>query len=163
MSSVFNPKSFLDTSTDSAFETKRTEVPEGDYPGVIAKLEAEEFDRKDGTKGHQLTVFWTVDDEKARKATGLDNPTVRQKLFLDLTPQGAIATGQNMNIGLGRLREAIGQNKAGKKWSPSMLVGASALIHVGSRTVNEDKDGNPYAEPKVFVEVQSVAKLGAKK
>lgn len=163
MTSLFNPKAFLDTSTDTAFETKRTDVPENDYPGEITKLEAEEFTKKDGTAGHQLTVFWRVDDDKAREATGLKEPTVRQKIFLDLTPKGELASGKNMNLGLGKLREAVGQNKAGKKWVPSMLIGATALIHVGSRTVNEDKDGNPYPEPKVYVEVSGVAKLGSKK
>lgn len=165
MASAFNPKAFLDTSTDSSFETKRTDVPDNDYPGTISKLEAEEITiqqgKRQGEKAHQLTVFWVVDDQKARDATGLPEPTVRQKLWLDLTPKGELATGKNMNIGLGKLREAVGQNKAGKKWVPSMLIGASALIHVGSRTVNEDKDGNPYPEPKVFVEVTGVAKLGS--
>lgn len=162
MPSAFDPKSFFDSSTDTSFDTKRTDVPEGDYAAVIAKMDAEELEIQNGArkgeKAHQLTLFWVIDDENARAVTGLPEPTVRQKLWLDLTPQGALASGANMNIGLGKVRDAVGQNKAGKKWAPSMLIGASALVHVGSRTVNEDKDGNPYPEPKVFVEVQSVAK-----
>lgn len=155
--SIFDPDSFLNQTVDSDFETRRRDVPEGDYKGYVKKVTPVEVNTKNGTK-YQLALIWVVDDESARMATGLDEPTVQQKVWLDLDENGNLKSGPNANVQLGRIRAAVGQNKAGKKWSIPMLEGAAATIHVGTRTVNEDRDGNPLDEPMVFTEVSRVAK-----
>lgn len=163
MPSAFDPKTFLDRSTDTAFDTARTNVPEGDHHGIIKSVTAEEVTiqtgQRAGQKAYKMFVTWSVDDPKVREVTGLAEPSVRQDFFIDLTPTGAFINGANMNVDLGKLRDAVGQNKAGKQWRPSMLIGSAALIHVTHRTVDQDRDGNPLAEPRVFAEVKKVAKL----
>lgn len=157
--SIFDPDSFLDHSTDAEFETRRRDVPDGDYAAHISKMKLSDVIKTKSGDRHQLILTWVVDDEKARLATGSDEPTVTQKIWLDINEDtGELETGPNKNNALGRVRAAVGQNKAGKKWSPRSLEGASATIHVASRTVNEDKDGNPLDEPLTFVEVTRVAK-----
>jgi hypothetical protein len=50
------------------------------------------------------------------------------------------------NVSLGKLREAVGQNKPGKPWSPAHLNGAQLDVLVTHRA---DKDtGDIYAEVK---------------
>lgn len=156
--SIFDPDSFLDSKVEKDFETRRRDVPDGDYPAHVGKIRiSDPISTKNGDR-FQLILSWVVDDESARLATGMDEPTVPQKIWLDLDENGNLESGANKNIQLGRVRAAVGQNKAGKAWSPRSLEGAGALVHVGSRTVNEDKEGNPLDEPLTFVEVTRVAK-----
>lgn len=156
--SMFDPSTFLDATTDTDFETKRREVPEGDYPGVCHKVMVNPVQTKNGER-YQLVLTWVVDDEDARMATGQEQPKVMQRVWLDLDENGGLKSGPNANVALGRIRAATGQNKAGKKWSPRNLEGAGALVHVSTRTVNEDKEGNTLDEPMVFTEVSRIAKL----
>lgn len=57
-------------------------------------------------------------------------PSVRQTLWLDTTESGGLDFGKGKNVGLGRLREALGQNAPGKPWAPGMLVGGVAKVKV---------------------------------
>lgn len=155
--SMFDPNKFLDQTVDSDFETKRRDVPEGDYPGFCHKVSMNEVQTKNGPR-YQLVLTWIIDDESARMATGQEQPKVSQRIWVDLDDNGNFKNGPNANVSLGRVRAATGQNKAGKKWSPRNLEGASATCHVSTRTVNEDKEGNPLDEPMVFTEVSRIAK-----
>ncbi|MGH2638967.1 MAG: hypothetical protein ACRDF4_06765, partial [Rhabdochlamydiaceae bacterium] len=58
--------------------------------------------------------------------------------FLELTSSGAIDFGKGKNVGLGRLREALGQNKIGKPWSFNMIRGSLAWGFVDPEPDAED-------------------------
>jgi|JI10StandDraft_1071094.scaffolds.fasta_scaffold76519_5 hypothetical protein len=125
--SAFNPDTFLNTETDSANSSTYTPVPEGEFNAAIKAIKPRVL-----TDGRAiLDVTWTVDDEIARNETGMAEPSVRQTLWLDTTESGGLDFGKGKNVGLGRLREAVGQNQAGKPWAPGMLVGQVAKVKVG--------------------------------
>lgn len=125
--STFDPEQFMNASVSDANATQYTPVPEGDFQASIASVTP----RTTGTGKALLSIGWKVDDEAARAATGMAEPMVYQTVWLDITESGGLDTGKGKNVGLGKLREAVGQNQAGQPWSPGMLIGQVALIKVG--------------------------------
>jgi hypothetical protein len=75
----------------------------GEFPGVIDKIAARQWQSGDGTKtGVALDVTWAIEDDEAKATTGRDVVTARQGIMLDLTPDGAIDMGEGKNVALGR-------------------------------------------------------------
>lgn len=124
--STFNPDTFLNTEANEANSTEYTPVPEGEFTASIKSIKPRVL--SDGRA--VLDVNWIVDDEAARQETGMAEPSVRQTLWLDVTDAGGLDFGRGKNVGLGRLREAVGQNQSGKPWAPGMLVGQVAKVKV---------------------------------
>lgn len=148
--SMFSPESFLQSQFTEANETKFITVPEGEYPAVIDKVEAGSWQSRDGSKsGLKLELTWKIDDAQVAEITGVASPTVRQSIMLDMLPSGGMATGPGKNINLGRLREAVNQNRAGQAWSPTMLFGQTARVKVSHRMY----EGETYAEVKAVTKL----------
>lgn len=143
--SVFNVTAFAETQFTDSFDTTVIPVPEGDWTAVVEKQEIRT--PKDKVV---LDVTWSIDSQEVADITGRDKNTVRQSIFLDLTPHGTLDVSRGKNVQLGRLRDALGQNVAGKPWSFGMLVGQVATVHVSHRT---DDEGN------IFTDVKKVAKI----
>lgn len=117
--STFDPNSFLNTEVNEANATAYTPVPEGEYPASIKKLTPRVL-----TDGRAvIDVSMVIDDADVREETGMAEPLVRYTLWLDLTDSGTLDFGKGKNVGLGRLRDALGQNISGKPWQPGMLIG----------------------------------------
>ncbi len=129
--STFNPEQFMSTTITDKLDNVLIPVPDGPHRAQITKIDYRTLDAKDNNPERTLMeISWEVTDEKVKKLTGLEKPTARQTIWLDLTAEGQLATGAGKNIGLGALREAVGQNKPGKPWSPSHLMNAIATILV---------------------------------
>lgn len=146
--STFDADSFMNSSTTDANSTAYTPVPEGEFQAAIASVTP----RTTGTGKALLSVGWKIDSEEAREATGMAEPMVYQTLWLDISESGGLDTGKGKNVGLGKLRDALGQNKAGSPWSPGMLIGQVALVKVGHSI---DKRDNVTIQ----AEVKAVAAL----
>lgn len=142
--SAFDPDLFMNTTTTDANDTNFAPVPVGEYQASIKEVKA-------ATAGDKpvLNVTWAIDSDEVREETGLASPTVRQTIWLDLTEQGGLDNGKGKNVGLGKLREALGQNTPGKPWSPGLLVGQVAMVQIGHRSGK-----NPG---EVFADVKQVA------
>jgi hypothetical protein len=126
-SSTFDPSLFLQTSVTEANATRLVPVPEGEFQGVIKEINP----RSVGNEGRVvMDVTWAVEGAEIKQLLGMDTATVRQSIWLDFTDTGGLDFGAGKNVGLGRLREALKQNTAGKPWSPSNLVGATGLVKV---------------------------------
>ena len=123
--SDFNPASFMTEEQTIENATEFTPIPPNDYEAVIKDV------KPDVTPNGKpvLAVSWLIDSQEVRDFTGMDEPTCRQTIWLDLDEAGKLAGGMNKNVGLGKLRAALNQN-TGAPWSPSMLVGQPALVHV---------------------------------
>ena len=145
--SVFNPTQFENVEYSDANDTTIIPVPEGDFPGVAKKYEFRAL--KDGKV--VVDVTWSINDPEVTQATGRDENTVRQGVFLDLTESGTLDMGTGKNVALGRLRDALGQNKPGKPWRWGDLVGGVAMLKITHRVVDETGD--------IFAEVKKVSKL----
>jgi hypothetical protein len=136
---MLDPDQLLSGSVTGANSTALSPIPEGEFNAVIQDVTLRDFVYKKGDKtgqtGYALDINWEINDEKLRlelKRT----PNVRQSMILDLNGD-AIAMGEGLNVGLGRLRKAVGQNEAGKPWSPLMLKGSVAMIATKQRMDGE--------------------------
>jgi hypothetical protein len=147
--SAFDPQAFLDSSVTEANDTKVIPVPIGEYLGVIDKLVPRQWTSKDGTSsGLALDITWIVEDEEVKAFLGRETVNVKQGLMLDVLPSGQLDMSKGKNIGLGRLREAVGLNQPGQSFSFQQLPGQMAKISIKHRLVDED----------TFAEVKAVAK-----
>lgn len=147
--SAFDPQAFLDSSVTEANDTKVIPVPIGEYLGVIDKLVPRQWTSKDGTSsGLALDITWIVEDEEVKQFLGRDTVNVKQGLMLDVLPSGQLDMSKGKNIGLGRLREAVGLNQPGQAFSFQQLPGQMAKISIKHRLVDED----------TFAEVKAVTK-----
>lgn len=147
--SAFNPDLFMQTETNDSNSTRLVPVPEGEYPGVIKSINP----RVVGQNGSPvLDVVYGIDDEGVKKVTGMNEPTVRQSIWLDVTESGGLDMSEGKNVQLGRLREALGQNQRGKPWAPTMLVGQVAKVKVTHTTDKNDPE-------IVYANVGAVTKL----
>ena len=139
---MFDEDAFMSSTSEGEMSTEFTPVPVGEYQAVVKKIGTRSGEGEKGPWA-MLDVTWAIDDASVTEATGMDNPSVRQSLFLDITEEGGLNLGKGKNIDLGRLREALGQNGAGA-WSPSMLEGQVATVLVDHRL----HDGRTYADVK---------------
>ena len=146
----FDAQSFLDAAVTTANDTKLIPVPMGEYTGVIEKIAPRPWQSQDGTQsGVSLDVTWIVEDENVKALLGRTSVTVRQNIMLDVTPEGSMDMSKGKNVGIGRLREAVGKNTPGESFSFAMLPGLMAKIDVKHREYKGD----------MFAEVKAVAKM----
>ena len=131
--STFDESAFMQNETTEQGSTQATPVPENDYVAVVKDIKPRPV--KDDRM--ILDVLWSIDDPEATKATGMPFPTVRQSIWLDITESGGLDMSKGKNIGLNRLRDAVGQNVAGKVWKPTDLIGQAARVTVKHRMVEE--------------------------
>ena len=99
--------------------------------------------------GIALEIIWLVEDAGVKQLLGRDTVTVKQGIMLDLNASGGLDLSKGKNVGLGRLREAVGKNEEGQPFAFSMLPGLSAKIAVSHRVNGEE----------TYSEVKGVAKL----
>ena len=130
--STFDPQTFMAQETSGEMETRYTPVPAGDYTATIDDIAVRE-----AGDSILLDVTHLIHDSELAEKMGMERLSVRQGIFLDIEPNGVIALGPNKNVKLGRLREAIGQNKPGS-WNFQMLKGAGPLRI--SVSIKPDKD-----------------------
>lgn len=136
--SVFDADAFLNTEITGEMDTKVVPIPEGAWSSQVMKVAFREVTQKDGVKRAIMDVTWEVLDEEVKKSTKLEKPMARQSVFLDLNEQGGLDMGKGRNIQLGKLREAVGQNRSGKAWSPAMLTGQVAVVSIKQRIEGDD-------------------------
>lgn len=146
--SVFDPEAFASQTVNAAMDTELIPVPVGEYVAQITSFKLRQSPRKDG-QGMVTAMDLTCEIDSARHPEVLttikrDKATVRHGILLDITPQNTLDEAKGKNIGLGRIREAVGQNQAGQPWAPNMLVGQMLRVHVAHTMTN----GKPYAEAK---------------
>lgn len=135
---TFNPDTFLDINVTEANSIESTPVPEGEYLAMAGEPKIRQWNSKDGTKsGLALDIPWTIDSPSPKEYTGRDTNVVMQGLMLDLNEGGGLDTGKGMNVGLGRLREAVGLNTPGKPFNFRQIQGQLAKITIKHRLVED--------------------------
>ena len=139
--STFDPQLYMDQSWDQSNDTKLTPIPDGEYPCIIepGTVEFKTWQSRDGTKnGIKLAMRLNVDSPEVRQTLGRDKVTVRYEVMIDTLESGAIDMGKGKNVGLGRLRQAVGLNEPGRPFSPRMLEGRMLRAKIGHRIDGED-------------------------
>lgn len=151
---MFDADSFLNSAVTGSNSTKVVPCPIGEFPAVIDKIAARQWQSKDGTKtGVALDVTWAIEDDEAKSATGRDVVTARQGVMLDLAPDGSIDMAEGKNVGLGRLRAAVGLNDPSVEFSFNQLPGRMAKAKVSHRPDANDSE-------IVYAQVDAVTSLG---
>lgn len=152
--SIFDPNTFLETQITDANSTVSIPTPAGEYVAFVEEVKSRQWTKKDdpSVAGVALDIVWNIDDQNVKALLERDKVTCKQGIMLDLTDSGGLDMGKGKNVGLGRLREALGMNEPGKPFSFSMMVGRPAKIVVTHRT-------DPKNPEAIFAEVKAVAKL----
>lgn len=151
---MFDVNQFTDMQINEANDTVLRPVPEGEYIAIIASYEVRPWTGKeDPTKsGVALDIQWEIDDAALQADLGR-KPKVKHGVMLDLSEDGqGLDMGKGRNVGLGRLRQALGLNVPGKPFSFSQLPGQAARIAVKHRQDKNDPE-------KVYAEVREVTGL----
>ena len=137
--SSFNPDTFVNVEYEEAIDTTITPIPVGEWSASSNIIKFRKINTKDGERT-VMDVTWELLEEEVRKATGLDHPTCRQTIFLDINDANGIDMSKGKNRQLGLLREALGQNVAGQRWSPGMIEGQMATVTVVHNADREDPE-----------------------
>ena len=141
----FDANAFLESSVSSSNDTKIIPIPQGEYHGIIEKVAPRQWQSKDGSQtGIALDVFWAIEDQGVKEFLGRKEVSCKQGIMLDTTAQGGLDMSKGKNVGLGRLREAVGKNQEGEHFSFAMLPGLSAKVAVSHRIVGDET----YSEVK---------------
>lgn len=154
----FNPESLLDITVDAPLSTRENLVPESEYEGEIKSVKGRQTTSDKGTynwldvsvelAGNQMTP----NGQTITQVVGRPNALVNYSMILDINDAGGLSAEQGKNVSLGRLREAVGQNKSGP-WTPRNLVGCRARFTIKHRFDKNDPS-------KVYQEARSVKALG---
>lgn len=142
--SQFSSEEFLSSVFKGSSITSQPPVPAGEYVGTIRPGSI--VYRTVGEDNLPvLEMMITVEDEKAKAATGRADPAARYTCWLEKGPNGV---DWKNSANLGRLRAALGQNKDGEDWSPSMLEGKPIRIWVETQMRGDE----------VYTKVKRIAK-----
>ena len=145
--SSFNVAAFAEAQFEGANDTRYLRIEPKEYLAQIVGPFGEDKKTRLRTsdKGFlMLDVVWQPDDEEQRQKLGLEKlPTVRQTVFLDITPQGGLDMSPYKNGDLGRLRTAPGLNVDGQRWSFHDFIGRPGRIKVEQKP-NEKDPANPF-------------------
>ena len=149
--SAFDPDQFLAQTVEQANDNKIVPCPAGEFMGYVKDFKARQWtSKKDpSNSGVALDITWSIDDQGVKQLLDRDEVTVKQGIMLDMTEQGGLDMGKGKNVGLGRLREALGLNVPGQAFSIPMLSGRVAKLTVAHRVDGED----------IYAEVKMVAKV----
>ena len=153
--SIFDPQSFLDSTTTEASK-KRPPLPAGEVlVGIIGELKPPRVvqGKKDTTQTYYFLDIPIEFDLTSRpdlaKLVGLTKVTIQDQISLQLTDDGKLDMSPGKNSRLGRYREALGLNEDGTPFSMRQLVG---------RQVRAKIKHDPY-EGEVYDKIDSVAKV----
>ncbi len=155
MSSIFNPDSFLDSTTTDAL-TRRPPIPAGtELLGIIGEPKPRQSQgKKDPTATFTFldlpVEFDLTQNPQVRAHVGQDKVTLTYGFMVDITASGALDTAPGKNGRLRQLREALDMNKPGQTFNPRMLQGRQARFKISHR-INE-------MDSEVYDQVDGVAK-----
>ncbi len=148
---AFDPNAFMQAAADP-MPTQMEVIREGEFPFVMDgdnKMLIPKNLKGVSAKTGNAYDFWQIElvalcqDEGEKQRLGRQKLPVRMRINLDLDPNnGSLVVGTNKNVALGKLREALGQNKPG--WSPSALLNAGPFI--GKVAHTNGSDGSTYAD-----------------
>ena len=136
----FDKETFMNAEVTGAMETVYTPVPEGEWPGYVKDIDLREVNDQP-----VLDLTWVVIDDRVKEQLGVDEPIVRQTLFLDVDANGVLSFGPNKNVQLGRVREVAGLNNPEQAFNFRMLQGIGPFKLKIGQTVDKKDPTRVYA------------------
>lgn len=138
----FNVAEFMNETIDAQFDTKRILIPEGEHLAMIGTGD-KDVDLTHGvsTKGAtpkpwlRLDMMLDFTDPNLAQQLMRDQVRGRYSIMLDLNEAGKLDTRPQRNINLGKLRDAVNQNRPGP-WSWNQLKGQPLKVKVKWATLD---------------------------
>ena len=138
--SVFDPEKFMEQAP-GAGSTNFEPIPAGEATALIDDAVV-----RAAGDGVVLDVTFLL-----QGGEGVNGKKIRTGIFLDVTPNGGMDWSKGKNVKLHRLRDAVGQNKTG--WKYTDLRGAGPLkVQVSHRAAKDGSD-------QVFNDIKSFGKM----
>lgn len=165
-SMAFDADAFMGQTVDAELDTVVQIPPEGDYRAMIGSFDSEtgffagEAGPNAKNPGKPFLIFrppFVLQDEprlaEVLAARGTEQIVVGHAgMFIDLSDTGALDVSKGKNVDLGKLRDAVGQNKT-PGWKFSDLIGAGpVMVHI-----KHEKDKND--DTKKYARVVRVVKI----
>lgn len=151
----FDADAFMNQTVSGPMSTQIAPCPEGEYTAKVSDgdnfITFREVNTKNGPRPIARVSFEVL-DEGVRQSLKRDKVFVNQDIWLDTTSSGGIDTSEGMNVKLGQLRAALGQNED-SSWSFGKLKGAGPL----SVRVTQRSDTNDPTQK--YAEVARVARI----
>jgi hypothetical protein len=146
---MFDADKFMQTNITGPSSTTVLICPEGEFKAVVddgdKAITARSFPGKDGkSDSHQMQVLFSILDDAAKAAVKRDKCLVPMTVWLDVDDNGNLDTSEGRNVGLGRLRKALGQNEGA--WNPPMMKGKGPVMVKVSHRADPKDPSIKYAE-----------------
>jgi hypothetical protein len=157
---AIDPELFMHQTVDKPMETDRTLAPEGDFDFVIGDFDTKAYETYEFTYERgpnaglpgSITNFncpCVTTDPKVCKALDREEVTVFRRMVLEFEEDGmTLKVGKNVNIEIGQLRHAVGQN-SDANWSIAKLCGAGPFKGRIEHISGKRKDGSPFKNAQV--------------
>ncbi len=136
--SQFDPTSFL-SATLTAPTIKRPPIPAQEYVGVISSINPKSGS-KDSKDWYSLEVSLSLEipgDIKESLGLTSSSLTLKDNVFLDVTPSGGLDAAPGRNGKLGMYRKALDLNNVGQSFSPSQMEGKTLLVKIKHDLYND--------------------------
>ena len=145
----FDADKFMQTNITGPTSTAVLVCPEGEYRAVVddgdKAITARSFPGKDGKPdSHQMQVLFSILDDSAKLAVKRDKCLVPNSIWLDVNENGDLDLSEGRNVGIGRLRKALGQNDG--SWNPGMMKGKGPVMVKVSHRADPKDPTIKYAE-----------------
>lgn len=145
----FDVNAFMNETMDGVLDTKIDPIPEGEYLGQIM-TEDKSVDIATGVSPKNQKAWMRLDvlvnlpiaGVPALEGLKREKVTARYSIMLDLNEQGKLDMRPQRNVNLGKLRDAVNQNRPGP-WSFAMLKGQPIKVKIKHRKAD---DGNTYSD-----------------
>lgn len=153
---MFNVNDIANSTTQAAGDTTYEPIPQGVWRAVIKDFKVDEDQHEKINNGEpfaRLTVSFAIDSQEVRDALEREEVTISRNYILDTVTdengKDSLDFSKGKNVGLNRLRDALGQNVDGEAWSLGRIVGRPCVIEV-SHSPRKDGAG-------VYANVNDVA------
>lgn len=136
----FNVAEFMNESIDGVLDTKIEPIPEGEHMAQVATGE-KDIDLSSGVSPKnnkpwlRLDVMLNFTDPNLAAQLKREQVKGRYSIMLDLNEQGRLDLRPQRNVHLGKLRDAVGQNRPGA-WNFNMLKGQPLKVKVKHKTLD---------------------------
>lgn len=138
----FDADKFLNQTVNAPMSTSTIPVPEGEYKAIVDDGDKAITFREGGTDRNgndlspQCVVLFSILDDSVKTKLNRDKVLVPHNIWLDVKGDD-LDLSEGKNVGLGRLRKALGQNDGA--WNPQMMKGKGpVMVKVTQRSDKND-------------------------
>lgn len=140
----FDVNAFLNETIDGELDTKIIPIPEGEHMAQIGTGDKDVdvsrgISPKNNKPWMRLDVRMKLTDPNLAASLQREEVTARYSIMLDLNEAGKLDMRPQRNVNLGKLRDAVNQNRPGP-WSFLNLKGNPIKVKIKQRKADDGSD-----------------------